>query len=149
MVPGPETAQQRLMRPPLLVIATLLLLAPLGAHGDTPESAAAAAASTWLALVDGGNYYQSWATTSDRFRNTISRSDWVQTASRVREPLGSLRSRQLVSATATHSLPGAPDGDYVVVRYTSSFANKAAAIETVIPAKESDGHWRVSGYFIK
>ena len=73
----------------------------------------------------------------------------MQTASRVRDPLGTLKSRHLVSATATHSLPGAPDGDYVVVRYASSFANKAAAIETVTPVKESDGHWRVSGYFIK
>lgn len=137
------------MRLPLAVCAAVLLLGPLGAHSDTPESAAEAAASTWLALVDGGNYYQSWAITSERFRNTVSRSDWVQTAARVRDPLGPLRSRQLVSATATHSLTGAPDGDYVVVRYASSFANKAASIETVIPVRESDGHWRVSGYFIK
>lgn len=149
MVLGPDHCAGALMRLPLVVCATWLVLAPLGAHSDTPESAAADAASTWLALVDGGNYYQSWATTSDRFRNTISRSDWVQTASRVRDPLGTLKSRHLVSATATHSLPGAPDGDYVVLRYASSFANKAAAIETVTPVKESDGHWRVSGYFIK
>jgi len=132
----------------LLVVAALVAAAPL-CRGDSSESAAQAAAATWLALVDGGNYYQSWATTSDRFRNTISRSDWVQTASRVRDPLGTLKSRHLVSATATHSLPGAPDGDYVVLRYASSFASKAAAIETVTPVKESDGHWRVSGYFIK
>ncbi|HYM27984.1 MAG TPA: DUF4019 domain-containing protein [Steroidobacteraceae bacterium] len=132
----------------LLVVAALVAAAPL-CRGDSSESAAQAAAVTWLVLVDGGNYYQSWATAAERFRNGISRSDWVQTASHVRDPLGALKSRHLVSATATHALPGAPDGDYVVIRYASSFAAKAAAVETVIPIKEPDGRWRVSGYSIK
>lgn len=30
-----------------------------------------------------------------------------------------------------------------------SFRNKKAAIETVTPALDEDGRWRVSGYFIK
>jgi hypothetical protein len=55
----------------------------------------------------------------------------------------------LESATATHSLPGAPDGDYVVIKFASSFENKASAVETVTPMKDTDGKWHVSGYYIK
>jgi len=29
------------------------------------------------------------------------------------------------------------------------FANKKAAVETVTPMKDTDGQWRVSGYFIR
>ncbi len=47
------------------------------------------------------------------------------------------------------SLPGAPDGEYVVISYETSFTNKKSAIETVTPMLDKDGKWRVSGYFIK
>jgi len=53
------------------------------------------------------------------------------------------------STTYTESLPGVPDGKYVVIQYQTSFAKKKAAIETVTPVLDEDGRWRVSGYFIK
>lgn len=46
-------------------------------------------------------------------------------------------------------MPGAPDGEYVVVRYGSSFENKKEAGETAVMMKERDGSWRVAGYFIR
>jgi hypothetical protein len=46
-------------------------------------------------------------------------------------------------------LPGAPDGEYVVIQFETSFENKKSAIETVTPMIEINGGWRVSGYFIK
>jgi hypothetical protein len=67
----------------------------------------------------------------------------------VREPLGKVISRKLQSAQFTKSLPGAPDGQYVVIRYDTSFSNKQSAVETITPMLDKDGQWRVSGYFIK
>jgi hypothetical protein len=46
-------------------------------------------------------------------------------------------------------LPGAPDGEYVVYQYKTSYKNKKKAIETITPMKEEDGVWKVSGYYIK
>jgi len=66
-----------------------------------------------------------------------------------REPLGKMISRRPKSATYTRTLPGAPDGEYVVVQYETSFEHKQSAIETVTPLLDHDGNWRVSGYFIK
>ena len=61
---------------------------------------------------------------------------------------GALVSRKLKKAEYRTSLPGAPDGQYVVLQYDSSFEHKKAAVETVTPMKDADGVWRVSGYFI-
>lgn len=47
------------------------------------------------------------------------------------------------------SLPGAPDGEYVVIQFETSFEKKKSSLETVTPMKEKDGAWRVSGYYIK
>ena len=47
------------------------------------------------------------------------------------------------------SLPGAPDGEYVVIQFEASFGNKRASVETVTPMLDKDGQWRVSGYYIK
>jgi hypothetical protein len=66
-----------------------------------------------------------------------------------RAPLGKVASRVVKSAVYTTSLPGAPDGQYVVIQFESSFEHKKAAIETVTPSLGEDGEWRVSGYFIR
>ena len=66
-----------------------------------------------------------------------------------RKPLGSLVSRKLKTAQPTTHLPGAPAGQYVVLQFDTSFAEKKAAIETVTVGLEKDGVWRASGYYIK
>jgi hypothetical protein len=58
-------------------------------------------------------------------------------------------SRRVKGAQYATSLPGAPDGEYVVIQYDTSFAHKASAVETITPMRDGDGQWRVSGYFIK
>jgi hypothetical protein len=58
-------------------------------------------------------------------------------------------SRKLKSATYKTTLPGAPDGEYVVVQYERSFEHKQSTVETITPMLDKDGKWRVSGYFIK
>jgi hypothetical protein len=63
--------------------------------------------------------------------------------------MGGLISRKVRSATFTRSLPGVPDGEYVVIKYDTQFEHKDSAVETVTPLLEKDGSWKVSGYFIK
>ena len=42
-----------------------------------------------------------------------------------------------------------PDGQYVVFQFDTQFESKRAAIETVTPMLDTDGQWRVSGYFVR
>jgi len=131
------------------VVTLLSLTAPLAMSSDTPEAAAESAARAWLTLVDAGNYAESWSATSTLFRQRVPQSQWQSAASNARGPLGALKSRTLQSATFKHTVPGGPDGEYVIVQFVSSFENKASAIETVTPMKDTDGSWRVSGYYIR
>jgi hypothetical protein len=133
-----------------ILSAVALLMLSVGAQTQPkPEQAAQDAASSWLGLVDNGKYAESWKEAAELFRNAITSEKWQQSLHAARDPLGKLTSRKLVSATYTKTLPGVPDGDYVVIRYESSFEHKQSAIETVTPMLERDGKWRVSGYFIK
>ena len=133
----------------LCVIAFSTWALPIAASDEHPEATATSAAVAWLALVDAGNYAQSWDAAATRFRQSTTQDEWQSSAARVRGPLGALKSRELQSATFKLALPGAPDGEYVVIRFAATFANKAAAIETVTPMKDDDGTWRVAGYYIK
>jgi hypothetical protein len=114
-----------------------------------PEDLAKQAAGAWLALVDAGKYADSYRDAAESFKQRVSKGQWESTAKAVRAPLGRLQSRKLKSITYKTSLPGAPDGQYVILQYDSLFEHKQSAVETVTPMLDKDGTWRVSGYFIK
>jgi hypothetical protein len=107
------------------------------------------AAESWLKLVDSGNYQVSYDQASSLFKNAVTEAQWAEQVGVVRRPLGPLESRKVRHAQYATTLPGAPDGQYVVIQYRSSFRNKQLAIETVTPMLDKDGQWRVSGYYIK
>ena len=133
----------------MLLIGAVLLGNALTVADDKSEKAAIESANRWLALVDSADYGASWNESASLFRNAVSKAQWSQKVQSVRGPLGKVESRKLKSATYSTSLPGAPDGQYVVIQYQSSFEHKKSAVETVTPMLDKDGKWRVSGYFIK
>jgi hypothetical protein len=135
----------------LSLITAVFTLAAISAHAqDTDQvTRALAAAQSWLALTDSKAYAQSWDQSAALFQAGVSKPNWITAIQGARAPLGNLKSRTVKSASFTHTLPGAPDGEYVVIQYDTQFEHKAGAIETVTPLHEKDGSWRVSGYFIK
>ena len=132
-------------------LALVLVLLPIATMAQTvdQETEAVTAAEGWLALVDAGKYGESWKAASGFFKIAVPQGQWEQSLKAVRSPLGKLVSRKLLSKTYMTSLPGAPDGEYLVIQFETSFQNKKSAIETITPMKEKDGKWRVSGYYIK
>jgi len=83
------------------------------------------------------------------FQAAVPQASWQDSMEKFRRPLGDLISRKLKSAQPVTQMPGAPDGDYVVMQFDTSFANKKSAIETVTVGPKKDGQWKASGYFIK
>ena len=128
-----------------------LILAPLAARAEdsAKQKAGETAAERWLGIVDEGNYGESWKEAATLFRQAITQERWEQALQGVRKPLGKLISRQITSRTYTTTLPGAPDGEYVVLKFETSFERKKSAVETVTSTLDKDGQWRVAGYFIK
>jgi hypothetical protein len=133
----------------IMVAGFIFSAAPAGAQDADKVAKAEAAALAWLALTDSGDYPGSWDQAAGNFQASVPKPNWIHAVGRVRQPLGGLISRKVKSATFTRSLPGAPDGEYVVIKYDTQFEHKDTAIETVTPLLDKDGSWKVSGYFIK
>ena len=132
----------------LSAIVLIGLLAAGVAHAGSQEAAATKAANEWLALVDAGDFESSWKSASSLIQQAVSASELEASITAARGLFGRFISREVVSATFTRSLPGVPDGEYVVIEYHSVYEKKQAAVETVTPMVE-DGQWKVSGYYIR
>ena len=131
------------------VMIILLAFAPGLAFSGETEDQAVKVAEEWLEMVDLGEYEESWREAASLFKSVVTMEQWQQAVNAARTPLGELQSRELKGAEYMTSMSGAPDGEYVVIQFDASFANKKAAVETVTPMKDEDGVWRVSGYYIK
>jgi hypothetical protein len=126
-----------------------LLLCQAVVADQAGEKAAIEAANQWVALVDAGKYPQSWDNAAGYFKGAVKRDQWEASLSAARKPLGRVLSRNLKATQYATRLPGAPDGEYVVIQYATSFEGKRSAIETITPMREKDGKWRVAGYYIR
>lgn len=102
----------------------------------------------WLNVVDSGEYVESWSEAAPYFQTQISSDQWDQALKKVRKPLGKVVSREVKASSSHTSLPGVPEGDYVVVVLSTSFEHKSSATETVTVGKVGND-WRAIGYFIK
>jgi hypothetical protein len=120
-----------------------------GYANDADEHAAVAASGAWLSLVDKGQYRDSWNAAADVLKTAVRRGTFEAQLKAARGPLGKFVSRKLKNKQYMTSLPGAPDGKYVVIQYETAFANKQSALETVTPMLDKNGHWKVSGYYIR
>ena len=107
------------------------------------------AAKAWLSLVDSSNWDQSWATAGTMFKaNMPAAATWTSANQKFREPLGTVSSRALRKVTRLSSLPNAPDGEYELLEFQTSFAQKSGATEIVFLAHEPSG-WKVENYGIQ
>ena len=131
-----------------ILFLTLFLVASNVLVAQDSEDKARFAAEQWIVLVDDGQYDQSWKEAAKAFQDTISSSDWEKKVSAQRTQLGSKESRKLKEIKSTNAAKGLPAGQYVLVRYQSSYEKKKAALETITAVREGDGQWRVIAYEI-
>lgn len=114
---------------------------------STASPADIASARDWLALVDAGNWEESWQEAGAFFRQSVTAAEWAAQIRPVREPIGAVQSRELANQQIAESLPGAPAGTYLVMQFDTDFANKPDSVETVVMVDEG-GEWGVVGYFV-
>lgn len=116
---------------------------------DPRASVAQNSARNWLALTDRGDADASWRAAGEKFRAAMPADGWAKALKQVRPPLGAATDRTILSTEFAKSFEGVPEGDYALLVFRSSFANKADARETVTLEREADGNWRVIGYSIR
>jgi hypothetical protein len=112
------------------------------------DSAGSIAAKEWLKIVDVGEYVESWQKSDAFFKSQLTQTESSAALTGVRTPLGQVRSRSELGAKEYSSLPGVPDGEYLVIQFQTEFQNKTSATETLTLSKSS-GDWLPVGYFIK
>jgi hypothetical protein len=120
-----------------------------GAGAEDPEKATQPGAEKWLALVDADNYAESWKQAATIFKQQLTAEQWESAVKELHSHTGNFVSRKFRTSELTTSLPGAPAGEYVILKYDAVFENNKTATETVVPFKEKDGSWKVSGYFVR
>jgi DNA-binding CsgD family transcriptional regulator len=107
------------------------------------ESDAVRAARDWLVLGDQGRWNDGWQATATSFRKANTAAQWADAATKVRGPMGALISR---TALSQESVPAPPAG-VEVVKFRTSFANRADVTETVSLVREGSA-WRVVGIYV-
>ncbi len=133
----------------LLALVTVTQVTPTSPTEPAPSTTPASSevveiARQWLTLIDQGQWKESYEGTGSAFQKLNTLEVWAETNQNVRIPLGPVISRTFLRQ---ENLPAPPSG-YEVVKFRTSFANKANAVETVSLSRQ-DGSWRVAGVTIK
>lgn len=136
------------LRIAVLAFATALITSFAHAQDANSVADATAAAERWLVHADKTDGSATWDQAASIFQSAITKNGWAEALKAVRGPLGAMKSRQARSAQFTRTLPGVPEGEYVVIRYDTKFENRDAT-ETVVPMRDKDGSWKVTTYLIQ
>lgn len=121
---------------------------PSADEASAEIEAAAAAATEWLALLDAGEYEESWREAASAFQDAVTPAVWETSLTDARSELEPFGERTLTSSQQMTDPPGAPAGDYVVLLYRTEVSGDRTVTETVVPMKEGEA-WKVSGYFVQ
>ena len=132
-----------------LILIILLIPAFIFSQNKKENKKAQMAATNWLNQIDNGQYLESWDDAAKYFQNQIQKDRWSSALNASRKPLGVLKSRIVNTSEFKIELPGAPDGNYYVIKFDVSYEKKIKATETVTLLKDKNGEWKVVGFYIK
>lgn len=135
-----------------LLPVTLCLVMSLPVYGGSQtarQASAVEAAEQFLGQLDQGAFARSWDEASSLLAKRIPKEEWLKTFGSVRPPLGKMLTRTLKGSHHTTILPGAPEGEYVLTLFITSFEHKTSAVETVTMVLGPDDQWQAAGYFIE
>lgn len=113
------------------------------AKASATDRMVAEAARDWLEMIDNADWQSSFDVAGSPFREANTVEGWAAASRQVREPLGAVMSRELL----TIRFLNAPPRGYQEVAFATRFANSERVIETVTLQKE-DGAWKPVGILI-
>jgi hypothetical protein len=111
------------------------------------EATARVAAERWVALLDAREYGKAWDQCAKAFRDRVTRQQWVEGIPKSREPFGAMKARRVEVSSYRTTLAGMPEGEYVTVRFATTFEKQPETQELITLVYEG-GVWRPLGYRI-
>jgi hypothetical protein len=121
---------------------------PADAATEKDDDEVVAESRKWLGLIDDGKAGLAWDGADASLRASVTRAKWIDGIRNLRKPYGRMKQRKTTQIARSHSLPGAPDGDYAIIQFDTEFANGRHATELVTWALTNTS-WRVAGYQIR
>jgi hypothetical protein len=133
----------------LLALCALAIFAAIPVRAqDARSSEAQDAARAWLASVDKGDADAAYDAASDKFKQGLSKAQWVKALGDTRKSYGANTQRTIVATQFHDRLRGVGKGDFAMLQFRSAFANRDFAQELVTLENTPQG-WRVVGYVIR
>ncbi len=136
----------------LTLAAAALFLVPSVIQNDTDsgttqsspsDAEVESAARAWLEAGDAGDVQKAFEMAGESFRKVNTVAGFADASRQARVPLGAVISRELSEIRYLN----APPHGFKEVVFTTRFANRERAVETVTLQKE-DGAWKVVGIMI-
>ncbi len=132
------------------LVALLALAACAPAFGQDPRASETQyVALEWLKLSDAGNAQAAWKAAGKKFQATRTPEQFTQALAEQRAPYGALVQRALNGADFRSNFPNQPPGEYAMLQFRTTFANRTVAVESISLEREGDGRWRVVGYGLR
>jgi hypothetical protein len=113
---------------------------------DSEIASGQSAASSWLGLWGSTKCRESYLGLSSITRSDNTEESWTGYCKDVNKTLGANRSRTLIAAAFTSSLPGKTERPVAVLAYHSDFPGRASVVEIIGLILEKDGSWVVTNY---
>ena len=132
-----------------IAIPYLLSFKTAGQAFTNKKRDATKAAETWLKLLNSAKFAASWKEASPYFQKQVAEEQWIKQITDKYSKGGKVKARKLISSNYAKSLPNLPEGEYFILRFTTSFEQKPNSTETLLIMRTSDGTWKIAGYFIK
>lgn len=106
---------------------------------------ALAVSKTWMALIDAGQYDDSYAFGCDAMHDKVPQDRWGQVLKALRTPWGPVVSRKQISHIYKPNGYEGSGGEFMVITYDTTFQKLGLATEVVV-LKWEGGKWRGAGY---
>jgi hypothetical protein len=113
---------------------------------DTQLAKGLTTASAWLGLWDKMKCRESYNELSPLTRADNSEVSWIDYCTKVNTTLGANRSRKVIAAAFTRSLPPKTDRPVAIVAYHSNFAGRSSMVEIIGLMQEQNGSWTITNY---
>jgi hypothetical protein len=105
-------------------------------------------AEAFLQLLDQGKYAESWQSAAKLMQGKISEKEWMEKLTKARELSGEFIVRERTDASYSTEAQDSPDGEYMMLTYSSSF-NKANDVSEYVTVALEGTRWKVAGYFMQ
>jgi hypothetical protein len=135
----------------LIFACSLIILVPLLKDEPDPEKVrkATVAAMDFLQLIDAQQYETARKEGATLLKERETLTGWIAKLSGVRSDLGPAMDRKQIEVSYSTTAKDSPDGEYVMLTYSTQYQKKIAVSETIIVMLDKNRGWRVAGYFFK